>query len=1049
MRHFSITSFLSLGILGVSLNAAPETLRLPLSGKGPSDAVEWDFRISSGRRAGEQATIPVPSQWEQHGFGDYDYGMVPAAEKRKEDGLYQRGFVVPEAWRGLGVRIVFDGSMTDTTVKINGKPAGPTHQGGFYRFHYDITDKIRFGGENRLEVLVSKDSANPTVEEAERKADYWVFGGIYRPVWLEARPPQSIEWTAIDAKANGAFRALVHLAGKGNADRVAVRVIGRNGTTLGRSFEAPVKGDGPVELGARIPDVLPWSAEEPNLYKAEFVLLEGGKVIHKTEERIGFRSLEIREKQGVFVNGRRITVKGVNRHCFRSKTGRALDPQDGIDDLKLIKSMNMNAVRCSHYPPDKAFLEACDEMGIYVINELCTWHRPVLDTPTARRLIGQMIRRDVNHPSILWWSNGNEGGWNTEVDGDFALWDIQKRPVLHPYVAFSGFQTMHYPDWAQLQKNLAGKLLVMPTEFLHGLFDGGHAAGLEDYWNAITSQPHGVGGFLWALADEGIARSDRGGEIDNWGTWAPDGIVGPNHEKEASYHAIRDIFSPVQIGMKTLPAGFDGRIEVSNKYDERNLSTCGFVWRLARLDAESAAGGPSGMLHGPSVEPGGKGSLRLPLPADWKSWDLLELTAMDREERELWTWSWPVKPAAETRLVVKSAAGVRAPMVTEGDEGRWKVVTRRHEYQFDRESGRLLNVRVAGKALPLANGPRLVGIDPNMSFTASRAAEIIASGAQPGNGAANAIDGSIDTAWSCEGRDAWIQMEFREPVEVDAMAISWQKAGERTAMWALDLSNDGEQWSEALRGESRKTDPLWDGSRFPLRTTKFARLRSFGNDQNAWNSILEWKIGRSHDSGKTSVVTLKKLDSGACRIETASKGPLESFAWTVSADGRLALEYTYRIDEPVVLHGVSFDLPEREIRGFAWTGQGPERVWANRMRGIRFGKFENEFRKLRPGIDFDYPHGAGYFAAVREASVSTGSGTMKLSGLVNGTFVRIGTNDEGEFIRTYWPEGDFSLLHAIPGIGNKLHSPQAVGPQGSPLPAPGRVSGTVTFEFIQ
>lgn len=455
------------------------------------------------------------------------------------------------------------------------------------------------------------------------------------------------------------------------------------------------------------------------------------------------------------------------------------------------------------------------------------------------------------------------------------------------------------------------------------------------------------------------------------------------------------------------------------------------------------------MLHGPSVEPGGKGSLRLPLPADWKSWDLLELIAMDREERELWTWSWPVKPAAETRLVVKSAAGVRAPMVTEGDEGRWKVVTRRHEYQFDRESGRLLNVRVAGKALPLANGPRLVGIDPNMSFTASRAAEIIASGAQPGNGAANAIDGSIDTAWSCEGRDAWIQMEFREPVEVDAMAISWQKAGERTAMWALDLSNDGEQWSEALRGESRKTDPLWDGSRFPLRTTKFARLRSFGNDQNAWNSILEWKIGRSHDSGKTSVVTLKKLDSGACRIETASKGPLESFAWTVSADGRLALEYTYRIDEPVVLHGVSFDLPEREIRGFAWTGQGPERVWANRMRGIRFGKFENEFRKLRPGIDFDYPHGAGYFAAVREASVSTGSGTMKLSGLVNGTFVRIGTNDEGEFIRTYWPEGDFSLLHAIPGIGNKLHSPQAVGPQGSPLPAPGRVSGTVTFEFIQ
>jgi beta-galactosidase/beta-glucuronidase len=290
----------------------------------------------------------------------------------------------------------------------------------------------------------------------------------------------------------------------------------------------------------------------------------------------------------------------VNRHCFRPKSGRALDPQDSIDDVRLIKSMNMNAVRCSHYPPDKAFLDACDELGLYVENEICTWQKPALDTPTARRVIGQMIRRDVNHPSILWWANGNEGGWNTEVDGDFAIWDIQKRPVLHPWEEFSGYQTKHYPIWERLQQDLADKYLVMPTEYLHGLYDGGHGAGLEDYWNAITSRPNGVGGFLWVLADEGISRTDHRGEIDNWGTNAPDGIVGPNHEKEASCLTAKDIFSPVQIGLMEIPVDFNGEIEIRNTYDFRDLTSVRFDWALG--DPPTA----NGSMSGPPVPAGAR-----------------------------------------------------------------------------------------------------------------------------------------------------------------------------------------------------------------------------------------------------------------------------------------------------------------------------------------------------------------------------------------------------------------------------------------------------------
>lgn len=1033
-----IPFFLAIGLL----HAAPETQSVYLSGKGPSDAVEWDFQISAGRRAGEKAKIPVPSQWEQHGFGDYDYGSVPGKDKHDEDGLYQRTFTVPETWRGQRVRIVFDGSMTDTTVTVNGQTAGPTHQGAFYRFHYDITDKIKFGSENQLEVLVSKDSANLTVEEAERGADYWVFGGIFRPVWLEARPPQSIEWTAVDAKADGTFRAKVHLDGNGEADKVVARVMTKSGEAVGEPVEAPVKPGVPVEIAGKFDKVSTWSAETPNLYQAEFSLMRGGEVIHRTTERFGFRTMEVRPGLGVFVNGTRITVKGINRHCFRPKTGRALDPQDSIDDVKLIKSMNMNSVRCSHYSPDEAFLEACDELGLYVEDELCTWQKPVLDTPSARRLIGELIRRDVNHPSILWWANGNEGGWNTEVDGDFAQWDIQQRPVLHPWEDFSGFQTKHYPTWDQLQRNLTGKSLVMPTEYLHGLYDGGHGAGLEDYWNAITTSPIGVGGFLWVLADEGIERTDRIGEIDNWGTNAPDGIVGPHHEKEASYWTAKDIFCPVQIPMKRLPKGFDGKILVKNRYDFRNLSGVKFKWKWIGRGKSG-----EGSIQGPDVTPGKAGIIKLPLPGN-ESCERLELRANDAEGNELWTWSWrvpvedvPALPAARPNaLKLWELNGMQS--VTTGDGV---------DFAFDEDSGQLVWVKSGEKQFSLGYGPRLAagGAKQETSVDAVKVLKVTASGSEGDNIAANAIDGRVETRWSQPGRNEWILLEFVEPSMVDALSISWQHAKERKAKWMLELSEDGLAWKQAAAGESRPDHPDEDVYRFPARKAVFARLHCYGNNRNDWNSILELKVGKLKPAAPAAPFTAKHrmLENGTLRIEAKSTGPFKSYAWTVHPDGLLDLEYTYQIQEPVAFHGITFDLPEKDILGFSWTGQGPERVWANRMRGTRFGSFEKEFHKPRPGVDYDHPPSAGFYADVRSADIRTSQGDIRLLCGQDDTFLRIGTQDEGEHIKVSWPEGNLSVMHAIPAIGNKFHAPDQTGPQGMPHPSSGIVTGKVSFRF--
>ncbi len=1039
----------SLFLLTLSLaQAVPTTQRLYISGKGPSDAVEWDFQVSAGRRAGEKAKIPVPSHWEQHGFGNYDYGTVAVKEKHKEDGLYHHKFTVPAGWKGNTIRIVFEGSMTDTTVKVNGRQAGSTHQGGFYQFEFDITDKVKFDEFNDLEVLVSKDSANPSVEEAERHADYWVFGGIFRPVWIEALPNQFIDWSSTDAKADGSLRAKVYLGGKGEADKLVARVTTLDGTPVGNSIAAPLNGSEAVEISGQLSDVRPWSAESPQLYQLGLTLMHGDREIHQTTTRIGFRTMEVRPGKGVFVNGNHITVKGVNRHCFRPETGRALDPEQSYEDVRLIKEMNMNSVRCSHYPPDKAFLDACDELGLYVENEICTWQKPALDTPTATRLIRQIVRRDANHPSILWWANGNEGGWNTEVDGEFPRWDIQQRPVLHPWDPFSGFQTKHYPSWDLLNKLLNGDLLVMPTEFLHGLYDGGHGAGLEDFWNAITSRPNGVGGFLWVLADEGIMRTDRNGEIDTWGINAPDGIVGPHHEKEASFFTIKDIFCPVQIPMRGLPIDFDGKLEIKNHYDFRNLSEVTFLWKLSGADATPPA---AEKLAKVSAAPGAGATLTIPLPDDWKKHSALELSATDSDGLQLWTWSWPIHSPSEPAVTTATASASAPEVFVKNGEILAKTAAGT-SFVFDSVSGRLTRVDTPDKTFPIGNGPRFAGELPaaDVPFLPARISKATAKASGKGNGSkpATTIDGKMDNNWAREGRDTSLLLDLAEPTSINRIAISWEKSTERKARYALDLSSDGKEWTEVLRAESRPDQTGFEVSEFEKQSTRFARLRLFGNDKNAWNSVCEVKLG-SHDGTKSDSTrqARHRMDGDSLIIDATGGDALKNFRWTLHPDGRLDLDYTYQLDHAAPFHGITFDLPETDIRRLSWTGQGPRRVWSNRMRGTRFGDFEIPFISLRPSRDFNYPHAQGYFAGIHGARVETSAGNISVTPGQEDTFLRIGTNDEGEKIRTYWPEGDFSILHGIPAIGTKFKGPEMLGPQSQFNPAPGLVKGKVTFRF--
>ena len=724
MKPAAVLSFVAALLLVPAFASAeptgPRTERQYLSGRGPADAVPWAFSVTGGRRAGEQTTIPVPSHWELQGFGTYNYGQEP--NKSDERGLYRVKFTVPAAWQDRRIRLVFDGVMTDAAVKVNGRSAGPVHQGGFTQFRHDVTNLVKFDDENVLEVEVAKVSANPETERAERGGDYWVFGGIYRPVWLESVPAHSIDHVAIDARADGTLTADVTLGALRDKVRpegpslvpemIEAQILDADNRPVGAPFSAKIPGGGTgrLRLATRAADPLLWTAETPRLYTLQVTRRRGDAVVHTTTTRFGFRTFEVREGQGLFVNGRRVLLKGVNRHSFRPETGRALNREDCYADARLIRAMNMNAVRMSHYPPDEAFLEACDELGLYVLDELSGWQH-AHGTAVGRLLVRELVERDVNHPSIIIWDNGNEGGWNRDLDGEFALYDPQQRPVIHPWDPFGGIDTKHYTSYADHVRRLKGPNLVMPTEILHALYDGGAGAGLQDYWQATMDSPFGAGLFIWDFADEAVVRTDRGGRLDPFSTFAPDGIVGPHFEKEGSYHAVRHVWSPVQIDAPVLDEKFNGTLTLHNRYDFTSLASCRVEWSLERFDYLGHAM-DTGSTAGPDIAPHASDRLKLELPANWREADMLVLTVKDSRGDALWTWTWATPALAERTTALMRTANVATPPTIERSADRVSLVAEKISATFDAQTGSLVALRAGDRTYALANGPRLAFARP-------------------------------------------------------------------------------------------------------------------------------------------------------------------------------------------------------------------------------------------------------------------------------------------------------------------------------------------------
>ena len=284
----------------------------------------------------------------------------------------------------------------------------------------------------------------------------------------------------------------------------------------------------------------------------------------------------------------------------------------------------------------------------------------------------------------------------------------------------------HYPSYNTFTSKLgAGKTAFSCTEIEHALYDGGGGASLQEYWDAERTAPNGVGMFVWSWDDEGIIRGDLTNQMDVRGASAPDGIVGPYREKEASYYSYKEIYSPVQIGVPN-PSTFNGTLAVTNCFDFTDLSQCTFDWQLGwffdatdptnDFSTNALTGGfllasDSGSFSSPSISPGSgtgtSGSLTLPsFPSNWTNYDALRLTATDPFGNNIYTWTWPLHTPAQIRDRILGAVSASAPAITAGTNAAEIIVTNGPRiFHFNKTTGVINSLTVSNLPVSFTNGP--------------------------------------------------------------------------------------------------------------------------------------------------------------------------------------------------------------------------------------------------------------------------------------------------------------------------------------------------------
>lgn len=586
---------------------------------------EWSFKYIPALDAGKDEgfhgigvegdlsdSIRVPGNWELQGFGEPRYAL----ELKDGLGLYRKSFRVPSRWTG-GRRVClrFDGVAYGFDAWVNGNKVGSTSASAYNPHTFDITDALKPDAANTLAVRVT---SKPLGWEFDVNDD-WALSGIFRDVTLFSVPAVHVRdiTTRTKLKDDGDAELSVSVSVSQSEGEVLGKLIGPDGGTVSE-FELKGSADGRHEGVVNVVAPRLWSAETPALYQLQLVLSDKGKPLQTIEERIGLREVSIAE--GILkLNGRPIKLRGVNHHDLSPENGRAVTEEEMRRDLMLMKRGNINFIRTSHYPPHPRFIELCDEMGFYVMDEVSIGKgEEHLDDPKYRgnilARVEPTITRDKNRPSVIIWSIGNENPINdAELEACLLAKKLDPtRPVCLPKIGsyfaenhdripdYVDIFSPHYPGNTTLRRFARSlKRPVILTEYAHAL--GLATDRIQDQWEIIQKTPTFAGGAIWHFHDQGILRKSDKPVIrdeDTDGVWLDarsfydthgndgcDGIVYSDRTPQTDFWQTRKVYAPVRIAetrAMVKPGSSEVRLTVENRHDFRPLTGMKLEWSLLR-----------------------------------------------------------------------------------------------------------------------------------------------------------------------------------------------------------------------------------------------------------------------------------------------------------------------------------------------------------------------------------------------------------------------------------------------------------------------------------
>ena len=588
-----------------TLNGEWSFLRVDRPGAEP----EGFFR--SGHDDSSWGTMPVPGIWELNGCGDPVYTNKPypwhkffevkpplIPHEQNYTGLYRRTVTVPADWKGRDIFIHIGSATSNVTLWVNGREAGYSEDSKL-EAEFDITRYLTPGSDNLIVMRVNRWCDGSFLEDQ----DFWRLSGIGRDCYLYARTPKYIQDIRVtpdlDAQyKDGTLNVSLNLKGSGTVD---LKLLDKAGKEVATSS---VKGSGKVSTDMAISNPEKWTAETPVLYTLIATLKNGSNTTEVIPVKVGFRKIELKNAQ-ILVNGQPVLFKGADRHEMDPDGGYVVSPERMIQDIKVMKEYNINAVRTCHYPDNNLWYDLCDKYGIYVVAEANveshgmgygdkTLAKNPLFAKAHMERNQRNVQRGYNHPSIIFWSLGNEAGMGPNFEACYT-WiknEDKSRAVQYEQARTSEFTDIYCPmyrDYKGSEEYCKGDIdkPLIQCEYAHAM--GNSQGGFKEYWDLIRKYPKYQGGFIWDFVDQSLRWKTKdgvpfyayGGDWNKYdasdNNFMDNGLISPDRKPNPHMHEVGHIYQSIWVTPSDLA---NGVVNVYNENFFRNLDGYYAEWEL-------------------------------------------------------------------------------------------------------------------------------------------------------------------------------------------------------------------------------------------------------------------------------------------------------------------------------------------------------------------------------------------------------------------------------------------------------------------------------------